>query len=155
VTSAHPPSSSGLPAADGTAELIGYGKVDWHQLTAMLAGSQAAWADYDGFHIGPPPVAPPPYTHLWAWTNRWLARARIDGGTAIIGVLAFNGEPHPAPPVQFREPVHFEHSQGKTWSADEKRVGKQADHVAGRPVDIYLIPGEQPVTFIAAAGDQA
>jgi hypothetical protein len=149
MTTTQQPGPSSLPTADGTAELIGYGRVDWPKLTVMLAGSQTAWADYDGFHIGPLPAAVPPYTHLWAWTRRWLARARIEGDAAIIGVLAFDGEPQSAPPAQLRETVNFKHARATTWPADEKRVAKQADHVADRPVDVYLIPGEQPITFVA------
>ena len=153
MTSTQQHGTSGLPTADGTGELFGYGRMDWSQLAVMLSGSQAAWADYDGFHIGPLPAAPPPYTHLWAWTHRWLARARIEGDTAIIGVLAFDSEPQSAPPPLIRETVHFKHARGKTWPADEKRVAKQASHLDHRPIDIYLIPGEQPITFVAAAGD--
>jgi hypothetical protein len=139
-----------LPADTGTADLIGYGRVSWDQLTSMLTGAQAAWADYNGFHIGAPPAAPPPYSHLWAWTATWLARARIDAGTAIVGVLALHGTPRPAPPVSTTEPVHFQIARATTWQPNEKRVGELAPHIAGRPIDIYVIPGEHPVTFVAA-----
>ena len=86
-----------FPAGTGTADLLGYGRISWDQLTAMLAGAQAAWADYAGFHVGPAPAEPPPYFHLWAWTPQWLARARIELGTAITGVLALHGERRAGP----------------------------------------------------------
>ena len=142
---------STLPTTGGTGELIGYGRVSWHQLAVMLTGSHAAWADYNGFHVGPPPDGPPPYTHLWAWTAGWLARARLDGDTAIVSVLALTGEPQSTPPVQLREAVPFQRTQAKTWPADEKRVGEQAEEVASRTVDVYLIPGQRPITFVAVA----
>jgi hypothetical protein len=137
-----------LPAVTGTADLLGYGRVRWDQLTRMLSDAQAAWADYNGFHIGAPPATPPPYSHLWAWTDAWLARARIDADTAIVGVLALNGRPQPAPPVTTTETVHFQIAHATTWQQNEKRVGELAAHMAGRPMDIYLIPGEHPVTFV-------
>jgi len=34
--------------------------------------------NYHGFHIGGLPAAPPPYTHLWAWSPGWLIRLRVD-----------------------------------------------------------------------------
>ena len=146
------PSAPDLPAADGTAQLIGYGRVSWEQLTGMLAGAEAAWADYSGFHIGVIPAAPPPYSHLWAWTDRWLARARIDRDTAIIGVLAIGGEPEPGPPVKLTESVLYRRVQARTWPENEKRVGRQAPGIADRTVDTYLIAGASPVTFVAATG---
>lgn len=142
-----------LPAAVRTGELLGYGRVSWDQLTAMLNGVQAAWADYDGFHIGTPPASPPPYTHLWAWTNDWLARARIEGDFAIVGVLALNGRPPAAPAVKLTEPVRYQVTRARTWPQDEKRVGELPTEVAGRPIDLYLIPGEHPATFVAVASN--
>lgn len=143
-----PPDPPGEP---GVADLIGYGRISWDQFTAMVSGATAAWADYTGFHIAPPPGSPPPYTHLWAWTSQWLARARIDNGTAIAGVLALAGLPQHAPPVQSRDTVRFQHLQGATWPRTEKRVGQLPPEIAGHPVDIYLIPGKNPITFITAA----
>ena len=87
-----------LPVTPGTAPLIAYGRVAWDQITRMLAGAQAAWADYDGFHVGAAPESPPPYSHLWAWTAGWLARIRVDGQHAIAGVLALRGQPGNSPP---------------------------------------------------------
>jgi hypothetical protein len=144
--------SPDLPAAGGTTQLIGYGRVGWEHLTGMLAGAEAAWADYSGFHIGPVPATPPPYSHLWAWTDRWLARARIDRDAAIIGVLAVGGEPETALTVKLSEGVRYQLVQAKTWPGNEKRVGPLAPDLANRGVDAYLVAGARPVTFVAAAG---
>src|SRR2546425_528734 len=111
-----------LPTAGGNAQLIGYGRVGWEELTGMLAGAEAAWADYSGFHTGAVPATPPPYSHLWAWTDRWLARARIDRDAAIIGILAVGGEPEPAPPVTLSESVRYQRVLAGTWPENEKRV---------------------------------
>jgi hypothetical protein len=138
-----------LPVETRTAELIGYGRVAWDVVTGMLDGAEAAFADYSGFHIGPPPDTPPPYTHLWAWTSQWLARVRIDGQTAIIGILALTGEPDPAPPAQSREAVHYQCARARTWPHSEKRVGQLPADLADRNIDIYLIAGDHPVTFVA------
>ena len=48
-----------LPATEGTATLVGYGRVSWPEVTQLLTGSQAAWADYTGFHVGPPATVTP------------------------------------------------------------------------------------------------
>jgi len=142
-----------LPAQTGTAELLGYGRISWDQLTVLLADAEAAWADYSGFHIGPLPAEPPPYSHLWAWTSQWLARTRIDNGTgsAITGVLVLGSAPRPGPPVISRETVRFQYARAATWRQAEKRAGPLPGDTAGRPVDIYLIPGDHPITFAALA----
>ena len=137
-----------LPVTPGTATLIAYGRVAWDQITRMLAGAQAAWADYDGFHVGAPPESPPPYSHLWAWTADWLARIRIDGQHAIAGVLALRGQPGDSPPEQWRQDVRFHQVQSQTWPPAEKRVGPLGPEVAGRPADLYLVTGEHSVTFV-------
>ena len=151
MTTPPSPAAPGFPADPGTAELIGYGRITWDQLTSMLTGAHAAWADYAGFHIGEAPAEPPPYTHLWAWSSRWILRARIDGDTAITGVLALDGEPHPAPPALSRQTVHYQHAKSNTWPQTEKRVGQLTVGIADRTVDIYLIAGEHPITFAAAS----
>jgi hypothetical protein len=138
-----------LPVEAATAELAGYGRMPWSRLTAMLANTEAAWADYDGFHIGPPPPGPPPYSHLWAWTGPWLARARIDGDAAILGVLALTGEPGNAPPAIFRETVRYQRARATNWPTTENRAGPLPEAAAGREMAIYLIPGEHPVTFVS------
>ncbi len=137
-----------LPVTPGTATLIAYGRVAWDQITGMLAGAQAAWADYDGFHIGAAPESPRPYSHLWAWTTDWLARIRIDGNHAIAGVLALRGQPGNPPPEQWRQDVQFHEVQSRTWPPAEKRVGPLSPDVAGQLADLYLVHGERSVTFV-------
>ncbi len=137
-----------LPVTPGTATLIAYGRVTWDQVTAMLAGAQAAWADYDGFHVGAAPHSPPPYSHLWAWTADWLVRIRIDGQHAIAGVLALSGQPASSPPEQWRQDVHFRCVQSQTWPPAERRVGPLGPEVVGRPADLYMVTGDRSVTFV-------
>lgn len=134
----------------GYADLIGYGRLAWHELRAIVADSPAAWADYYGFHIGAAlPADPPPYSHLWAWTDQWLIRARLDGANAVVGVLALAAEPAPAPPAKLRERVAYQAVQAHNWPPTEKRVGPIAPDVADRQVTLYLIAGPRPVTFVA------
>jgi hypothetical protein len=137
-----------LPVTLGTAALIAYGRLTWDQAAPMLAGTQAAWADYDGFHIGPPPGSPPPYSHLWAWTPDWLARIRIDGQHAITGILALHGQPANCPPEQWRQDVQFQLVGSQTWPPSERRVGPLTPEITGRTADLYLITGEHAVTFV-------
>jgi hypothetical protein len=122
----------------------------WTELRAMLTHATAAWADYHGFHVGPPPQPAPPYTHLWAWTPDWLLRARVEGQQAVTGVLVLRGDPPtvPADPVQTWQ-VDFHHLTARTWLATEPRVGPVTDELANRLVDQYLLPGQRPTTFIA------
>jgi hypothetical protein len=133
----------------GAADLVGYGRLTWPQLLDVLGGASAAWADYAGFHIRPAPPEPPPYTHIWAWTSRWLIRARIDGDTAITGALALTGEPAAALEAVLREPVTYQRVQAGTWPASDKRIGPLDTTIADRPVTLYLIAGPAPVTFIS------
>ena len=86
-------SQPAIEAATGTAELAGYGRITWDAFRGLLGGAQAAWASYDGFHIGTAPAEPPPYSHLWAWTDQWLHRARIEGDHVIVGALILQARP--------------------------------------------------------------
>lgn len=137
-----------VPSTQDAAILIAYGRVSWPQVARILAGSEAAWADYDGFHIGAPPTSPPPYTHLWAWTTDWLARIRIDGQNAIAGVLSLRAQPANPPPEQWRQNVTFRHARSQTWLPTEKRVGPLRPEITGKTADLYLVTGEHPVTFV-------
>ena len=141
---------SAFPADVGVADLIGYGRLSWDQLRTLTRDSPAAWADYDGFHISPaPPEDPPPYSHLWAWTDRWLIRARIEGTTAITGALILTAEPPSGPPAALREKVTYQRVMAENWPSTEGRVGPLDPGVAGRPVALYLIVGTRPITFVA------
>ena len=133
-----------------TAMLHGYGRIRWNQLTAALAGAEAAWADYTGFRIGPAPAEPPPYTHLWAWTTRWLVRARIDANDAIVGALLLDVPDPQAPALEpvVTDRVGYVRRQARTWPTSERRVGPLPPPVADRIVDLYEVPGAHPVTFI-------
>jgi sugar phosphate isomerase/epimerase len=126
----------------------------WDQLVHMLGDAPAAFADYDGFHLGQVPDAAPPYTHLWSWTDDWLLRARIDGENVIVGTLALTGEPEHSEPPIIRENVRYERVTAKTWQQNEKRVGRLHPGITDRPVDVYLIAGERPVTFLAAGSPE-
>lgn len=146
----HDAAGSAAPPDGGVADLIGYGRLSWDQFRALIDDLPAAWADYDGFHISPaPPNDPPPYSHLWAWTNRWLIRARIEGATAITGALILTGEPAPGPPAALREKVTYQRVNAGNWPSAERRVGPLDPGVADRPVTLFLISGTRPITFVA------
>lgn len=153
----HPPGTTtatpGAVVARGVLHF--HGRATWHDLaTALLGADGAAWADYDGFHIGAPPASAPPYTHLWAWGAGWLLRARLDGETAIVGVLRTDtttaGPPHPDLPPVAAEPISYTVRHAHTWPAMEKRVGPLDPAVTDRPADLYQVGGTHPVTFVRA-----
>ena len=144
----------GAQPVTGVATLHGYGRIAWHEVIAALPGASVAWADYDGFHVGDVPTASPPYSHLWAWTNQWLLRARIEGDHAIVATLrpTPTGAAITAPvahwPVLLTEEVRYTHLETRTWPTGEQRVGPLGPDVAARPADLYHLSGEHPVTFI-------
>ena len=113
----------------------------------MLAGAQAARADYDGFRIGAPPETPPPYSHLWAWT---AAGSRASGSTASTPSpesWRYAASPATSRPSS-RQEVQFHQVRSQTWPPAEKRVGPLGPEVAGRLAELYLVLGERPVTFV-------
>ncbi|MDT5024984.1 MAG: hypothetical protein QOE61_1410 [Micromonosporaceae bacterium] len=145
----------------GEATLHGYGRIPWTALHRALVAQatdaspvDAAWADYDGFHVGDPPADPPPYTHLWAWTPEWRLRARIDHEHAIVGVLqlgpALPATLHQLRPATAPSPsrVMYTKTTGRTWPSDEKRVGPIPPYLADRAVELHQLDGTHPVTFI-------
>ncbi|BCB74577.1 hypothetical protein GCM10022251_82270 [Phytohabitans flavus] len=135
-----------------TATLHGYGRLPWPTLAAALRAVPTAWADYHGFHIGACPDQAPPYTHLWAWTDAWLLRARIDGPSAIVGALEIG----PAAPTGLTalhaEQVRYVTRTAHTWPAGEKRVGPLPAQVADQQVTLYEVGGPHPITFVRMDG---
>lgn len=131
--------------------LHGYGRLPWTDLVSALHGTTTAWADYNGFHIGPAPQQPPPYTHLWAWSKGWLLRARIDGAQAIVAVLQSGVETPAGLTPMMSQPVRYTPRRAHTWPGGEKRVGPLRAEVADRAVDLYEVDGESPITFVALA----
>lgn len=139
----------GQPATIIPATFTSYGRVPWAALTQALRGATAAWADYDGFHIGEAPVAAPPYTHVWAWADDWLLRARIDGEQAIVATLHLTGRaPVDIDPGAPASPVKVTRYLSRTWPSDEQRVGPLAEEVTGRLVELYQLDGTHPITFV-------
>lgn len=133
-----------------TVTLHAYGQLTWPDLRRVMVG-QAAWADYDGFHIGRPPETAPPYTHLWAWSAQWLLRARVDGERAIVAVLQTDREaPSGLTPLESYD-VRCIRRQCRTWPGGEQRVGPLAATVTDRPVELWQVDGERPVTFVRPA----
>ena len=77
-----------------TRYLSGQGEVEWSQLRKEAGGLTCAWADYDGFHIGPCPDEAPPYSHIWGVEPRRRgAAARQDRrGQGDSGMATENPE---------------------------------------------------------------
>jgi hypothetical protein len=136
------------PADTGTATLHGYGRITWPTLAQALNGLDAAWADYDGFHIATTPTQPPPYTHLWAWSTHWSIRARIDQDHTIVAALHLHGnDPPPLTPI-LTETVRYTRIHTSTWPAGEQRIGPLPAALADRKFQLDCIEGPRPITFV-------
>lgn len=131
------------------ATLHSYGRLPWNVLRAALDGVAVAWADYEGFHIGAAPDTAPPYAHMWGWTTDWLLRARIDGGDTIAGALEIGASASSGLRPLSTEQVSYILRRSHTWPSSEHRVGRLAPEVADRPVDLYEVGGEFPITFVS------
>ncbi len=116
------------------------GRLAWAEVTALIGGQPCAWADLDGFHVGPAPPQPPAYTHLWAWSPRRWVRVRIDGQTGIAGVLSLDP---PGEPVD----VHAQH--GHLWRpVEDQRIPPLPAVVQQRSWTLLVVAGLAPVTFV-------
>lgn len=125
--------------ADRTAWLTAHGRQDWSKIASLLTGCTCAWADLDGFHVGPPPARPPLATHLWAWGTTRLLRVRVDGGDGIAAELHLSGEEH-------GEPVTVTERNAVSWPLGEGRVSVD-DQWRGRAIRIYEVTGLAPLEF--------
>ncbi|MBO3752846.1 hypothetical protein J5X84_42930 [Streptosporangiaceae bacterium NEAU-GS5] len=117
------------------ATLTGHGRIPWDRARTLLDGFTCAWADLDGFNLGPASQEPPLTTHLWAWRDQVLFRARMDGAECILGRLDLSGGD-----VQVAE------RHCTTWPHGEGRVSV-ADDWRSRPVTLYEVAGQMPLTF--------
>jgi hypothetical protein len=111
-----------------------------------------AWADYTGFHLGPCPDSPPPYTHLWAWdeAGSQLVRARIDVDEAIVGALVTSDHPLSSVSQPLPEPVAVRHDSLLTWPPGHERIADQPSGILDRDVQAITVLSPVPITFIRA-----
>ena len=131
-----------------TRYLSGQGEVEWSQLRKEAGELTCAWADYDGFHIGPCPDEAPPYSHIWGWNRDGgvLLRGRIDAGRVIAGWLRktpSGGEKEKEVPTVTRQVL--------TWKPDHERLKINfAGEKANWPEKMQSVEvlGESPMTFI-------
>ncbi|MGH8934097.1 MAG: hypothetical protein ACRDZO_26520 [Egibacteraceae bacterium] len=124
--------------------LEGHGRLDWAAVKTLVGDARCAWADLNGFRVGPCPGSAPPYTHLWGWEpGRWV-RVRIDRDGGIVGVLTeYTGDPPPG------QPVEVDCEVAPLWPDDEKRVGQLPAALAGLTAELRTIRDPRPVTFVA------
>jgi hypothetical protein len=126
-----------------TRYLSGWGEVEWPQLRKAAGDLTCAWADYDGFHIGPCPTDVPPYSHIWGWNldGGVLLRGRLDAGRVVVGWLRTSpGE---------GDPVDTVTRQIITWNPRNERlkVRFSGDAWPERMQAVEVL-GENPVTFV-------
>ena len=131
--------------------LLGYGRVQWSDALNLLDGFRAVWTDLDGWHVDRPvlPHVCPIATHLWAWdpdSDRW-ARARLDGGTAIIGVLGAVRDETPSLEAASVEPVEFTLRTGIPWRND-RQIPPRGDAIRELRFEVATLRGISPLTFV-------
>ncbi|MFG1859038.1 hypothetical protein ACGFJT_44885 [Actinomadura geliboluensis] len=125
------------------ARLVARGRLSWEQALPHLTGTTCLWSDLDGLHSGLSPAQVPIATHLWAWDEGRLLRARIDGPDCILAELHFD-------PTTMGEPVRFTVRQVPTWPLGEGRVSV-ADQWRARSVTLYEVLGLMPLAFARLA----
>ena len=132
----------------GTGTLVGYGEQRWDQVARVLAGMSAVWFGIDGTQFGlVPDKAPIGATHLWAWSDDRLARARIEGEAAIVAVLQIGED------VGTDNVVPYMKVNGGDimLSVHDGRLGNnQTTHeLVQKPMTLYVVSGATPLEFVA------
>lgn len=134
-----------------TMTLHSWGRLDWADIVGVLRGSTAAWADYGGFHLGPCPADAPPYSHLWAWTEDWRFRVRIDEDGGYLAALG-DSTPPPSTPetVAPSHGVVVREAHGIPWG-DDGQVPKRVTELASTIKTIHLFETLEPMpmTFVS------
>ncbi|SHJ89654.1 hypothetical protein SAMN02745244_03527 [Tessaracoccus bendigoensis DSM 12906] len=129
--------------------LVGWGEVAWAKLIAAAWEQDliCAWADYDGFRIGPCPSSAPPYGHVWGWSKDGgtLMRGRVNGSDVTVGWLHRDyREGGCAVPCVSRDMV--------TWDPAYDRIRPRLANgtsIPSKMVMIEVLDG-MPVTFVGA-----
>ena len=128
-----------------TRRLEGWGEVGWSRLVEAADGMTCAWADYEGFHIGPCPAQAPPYSHIWGWNadGTTLFRGRIDAGRVTVGWLRAEGGDG--------EPVDCVAHGMFTWRPDHERLRiRSSGELIPPTMRAIEVLGPRPVTFVSA-----
>lgn len=129
-----------------------WGRVDWDAVRAIIGTVSAAWADYDGFQIGPCPDMAPPYSHLWAWVpdHSVLLRIRIDGADGIASALTTGPLGAGVPEASGARSVLVQTHPGLPWGTDGQ-IGRQAEDLLRRIKGITMFETLEPdpMTFVA------
>lgn len=130
--------------------LRGLGRTTWEQARPHLATLTCAWADLDGFHVGPPPDERPVATHLWAWSPQRWARARFDGDEVITALLdrVDNADATATGPG---EPVTVTTRPLVVW-ADDERLPQPLPPELPRDLLVLEAGDLYPLAFVTAAG---
>ena len=140
---------SNTPPQDGS--LVGYGEQGWSQVAELLKGMTAVWFGIDGPQTGPvPPAAPIGATHLWAWSEKRLARARIQDGKAIMALLCLSEADVPSSPVCPEKVEYTLIDDASTMDIDDGRIGMnpESHKLVQRTTDVYIVNGATPLEFI-------
>lgn len=126
--------------------LIGHGLLPWCEVSRLAEPCRAAWADYDGFHVGDLPPICPPYSHIWAWSDQCWLRIRPDGdGGAIVGELRLVDSDDD---LAGGEPVDVHVLPGLLWNPADQRVTPRGDDLTGAELHLIEVPGATAVSFL-------
>ncbi len=134
-----------MPAPTLPVTLQRLGELGWSALRELLLADAAtcAWSDYSGFQLAPALALPdgiPPTTHLWAWGERYVVRARLDVDRALVAALAEAGGEG--------EQVQVAVRRGHPWSDADVQIGRADAPLPSAPFELLELTGASPATFV-------
>ena len=132
------------------ARLYGTGRTDWEAVRNLAGSMTCAWADYDGFQVGPCPDQAPPTSHLWGWDETRRIRVRFDASVATAALLDFREGPVLDLPHRVDD-VAVSTSLSVTWHFGEPRIGQQAAAALHGPVELMTVSVESDSSPMTAA----
>lgn len=137
----------------------GFGLLDWVDAASLVEGHTCAWADIDGFQVGPAPAEAPAATHLWGWLG-WhcCVRMRFDGPCAYVARLQPEGascsadaadtSPGKLPVRKSVAVVVTVRPSVPLWQSQNEQVDPSTVGVEAFSYDLLEVTGAQPATFV-------
>lgn len=107
-------------------KLCGTGWTDWKSIAAVAGGWMSTWVDLEGPHLEALPESAPDTTHLWAWSQQYWMRARIDEGAVVVGFLHQDVDCPQGGASCVEVPVSSQRLAG-SWTEHHIRVGSLRD----------------------------
>lgn len=135
--------TAGMTALRG--RLVRHGWQPWSRVVQHLVGAHCLWLDVDGLQRGAASASfPPGGTHLWAWADRRLFRARLDIGSAVLTELELE-------PITSQDICEVRRWLSPTWPPGEGRIAGASGREAwtGKEAEVFEVRrhGGEPIIF--------